>query len=121
VLWLILFNVVAAAALPSSALANRAPFLDGALGDRIVICTGFGMMVVDRDGHPVKTAPGDPQPLCPFCLPLMQGAVDAPAVHSGDLDAPRIAGEAALLFDATDIAVSHRLVASASPRGPPGA
>ena len=79
-LWVILFNVAAAAALPSSPLASRAPFLDGALGDRIVICTGFGMVVVDHDGHPVKTPTGEPQPLCPFCLPLMQGALDAPAI-----------------------------------------
>jgi len=120
-LWLILFNVVAAAALPSSALAGRAPFLDGALGDRIVICTGLGMVVVDHDGHPVKTPSGEPQPLCPFCLPLMQGALDAPAVQNCDVDASRIAGEAGLLVGATDVAVSHRLVASASPRGPPSA
>lgn len=120
-LWLILFNIVAAAALPSSAQAGRAPFLDGALGDRIVICTGAGMIVVDREGHPVKTPAGEPEPLCPFCLPLMQGAVDAPAVDNCDAGAFRASSRAELRSDATSVAAPRRLVASASPRGPPRA
>ena len=73
----ILFNLIAGTAVAATT-AGGAPFLDDAFGDRIVVCTGAGMIVLDAEGKPVDG--GDTiAPLCVFCLPLVGGAVDAPA------------------------------------------
>lgn len=74
---LILFNVLAAGLVGAS--AHVAPALSDAVsGDRIVICGGDGMIVVDRSGRPVEDQRGAGTMLCPFCLPLMQGHAKAP-------------------------------------------
>jgi hypothetical protein len=72
-LWIVLFNILAAMLLGAVAKADAS---DGLEGGKIVVCTGLGMVTFDRDGKP--TDPGAPQALCPFCLPMMQGQLDAP-------------------------------------------
>lgn len=116
-LLVILFNLVAGTLLASSANAANAPFLDEIFGDRIVICTGAGMIVLDAQGNPVPQD-GTVDPMCVFCLPLVAGGADAPVVVAL-LDAP-LAFEPETWVVETHVAPRlSRLVASASPRGPP--
>lgn len=115
-LLVILFNLVAGILVSSSAEAANAPFLDEIFGDRIVICTGSGMIVLDAQGNPVSD--GSVDPMCVFCLPLAQGSADTPVVLPV-LEAP-VAFEPETWVVETLVAPKLvRLVASASPRGPP--
>jgi hypothetical protein len=73
---LVLFNIIAAGAFGASA---RTMALSNPSADRTVICSGEGMIVVDRSGKPVDDRDRSGQKLgCPFCLPLMQGHAKAP-------------------------------------------
>lgn len=119
-LWLIAFNVLAATALASGAPSSSGPSFADALGDRIVICTGAGMVVFDRDGNPVEAPSGAPAPLCPFCLPMLQGAADAPPACQGEGEQFRAAAvRTAPLVAAAEAPAPAPLIASTSPRGPP--
>jgi hypothetical protein len=83
-LWIVLFNILAATLLGAAAKADAS----GLEGGKIVVCTGFGMVTLDRDGKP--TDPGAPRAICPFCLPMMQGQLDVPV--AGTTPAAPIAG-----------------------------
>lgn len=116
-LLIVLFNLVAGIALASSAGTATAPFLDEIFGSRIVVCTGAGMIVLDADGNPVSQD-GAIEPMCAFCLPLMQGRADAPVVVAV-LEAP-LPFVTEPFVVATPVATPVvRLTTSASPRGPP--
>jgi hypothetical protein len=75
--WIVVFNLLAAALLGATAKAEASP--PGLDGDRIVICTGFGMVTLDRDGQPIDSGHDQRQSLCPFCLPMAQGPAMVPA------------------------------------------
>lgn len=116
-LLILCFNLVAGTLLSSGANAANAPFLDEIFGDRIVVCTGAGMMVLDANGNPIDQN-GGVDPLCAFCLPLMQGSADAPVVVAV-LEAPLPFVAETFAVEAVAVAPAVRLVAAASPRGPP--
>ena len=81
--WIVLFNLFAAFLVGATAKANAADLG----GDRIVVCTGGGMVALDRDGQPIDPGGDQGQPLCPFCLPTLQGHLLAPALAAA-LPAP---------------------------------
>lgn len=119
-LLLLTFNVVGGGALPArSAEDGLAPFAQEIFGDRIVICTAAGMVVLDRNGNPVSPEGGSGHgELCAFCLPLMHGGVNAPCVLA------IVAPAAALVRSSTIPAASSfarpaRLAGTAAPRAPP--
>ncbi|MCW2283999.1 hypothetical protein M2323_001612 [Rhodoblastus acidophilus] len=74
-LWIVLFNILAATLFGAVAKAETS-VAGGSDGEEIVVCTGLGMVTLDRDGKP--TDPGAPRAICPFCLPIMQGQLDVP-------------------------------------------
>ncbi len=115
-LLVVLFNLVAGTLLASTSTSGAAPFLEETFGDRIVVCTGAGMIVLDADGNPL---PQDgTAPMCVFCLPLVHGGADAP-VMVALLDTP-LAVEPVNRGDERHLAPTVApTVASASPRGPP--
>lgn len=116
-LLLVLFNLVAGVLLPSSANAAKSPLLEEIFGDRIVICTRAGMIVLDADGKPVSQS-GTVDPMCVFCLPLMQGSADTPVVVT-NAEAPLPFTTARFVPEAAVSPILARFVASTSPRGPP--
>ncbi len=120
-LFLLVFNVLGASALPArSAEAGPAPFAQEFLGDRIVVCTAAGMVVMDLNGNVVGT--GDTSAahsdFCVYCLPLMHGGAQLPAAVLLPLD---IVYPGAAVFVPAEPAVAHvvRLPGTASPRAPP--
>ena len=112
----ILFNVVAATLVGAAAHAN-APMFAG-LGDRIVVCTGLGAIVLDSHGNPVRREDGGGQPMCPFCLPLMQANVLPPDEATYNLAPVR---EASLFIPRQETVrpIPARLAGAFSPRAPP--
>lgn len=120
---LLVFNIFGAGSLPVRAEGTGTPlFAQELLGDRIVVCTAAGMVVMDRDGNIINTGPtssshGD---LCVYCLPLMHGAAQAPASMALAADAV-FAGEEKYLPAEPAAAVPTRLPGAASPRAPPQA
>lgn len=116
-LLIVLFNLIAGIALSSSASAANAPFLDEIFGDHIVICTGAGMIVLDADGHPMSQN-GAVEPMCAFCLPLMQGRADAPVVVAV-LEAPLPFVAETVVVETVATTPVVRVTTSALPRGPP--
>lgn len=115
-------NVLTAGLFASSAAQHGpAAFTQEILGDRIVICTAGGLLVLDKDGHPIEgqsDATGGIS--CVFCLPLMHGAVQAPAHSLAVLDAP-LAAEPELPSAPADILPTRQfwLFGASSPRAPP--
>jgi hypothetical protein len=71
-LWIVLFNLLVATLLGAAAEAAPPSYVEGG---KIVVCTGLGMVTLDRDGAPIE--PRAPH-LCPYCLPIMQGQLDVP-------------------------------------------
>lgn len=113
----VLFNLIAGTALAASSANGTAPFLDEIFGDRIVICTGAGMIVLDAAGHPISSETGV-DPMCVYCLPMVAGSADAPGL-TVLVDAPlRAEPDHRLVVDAEHVA-EPPAVASTSPRGPP--
>lgn len=115
---LLIFNIFGAVALGARADA-RAPMLSDLSGDRIVICTGAGMIVIDRDGKPVNQPSGQAQQLCPFCLPLTHGGAAPPAAV-----ALNFCGVVARAESPAVVALAlpaPRLWRPSAPRGPPRA
>lgn len=116
-LFVILFNLVAGTLLASTTETGAAPFLEEMFGDRIVVCTGAGMIVVDADGNTVPRD-GGVAPLCVYCLPLTAGAADAPVLVAL-LEAPRVVIQD-VFVDATPIVAARAPIdLSTAPRGPP--
>jgi Protein of unknown function (DUF2946) len=75
----VLFNLFTMILLVAAPVGGGASSVS-AFGDRQVICTRAGMIVVDRDGNPTPDLPASPQHAqCIFCLPLMGGHVLVPA------------------------------------------
>jgi hypothetical protein len=116
---IVLFNIVGGF---SKGLAgdNSSPALTDLTGDLIVICTGAGMIVVDRDGKPVDPGSGGLPEICPFCLPLAHGAVAAPAAPV--LSMPILTGSVDVSMPKEAASPKCvRLANAHSPRGPPRA
>lgn len=87
---LVVFNTVASIGLGASAKADSPTFAD-ILGDHIVICTAFGMVVVDHEGRQLSSqAPHTPPdhlgPQCVYCLPLMQGNLVTPSPQCATIE-----------------------------------
>lgn len=115
---IVAFNLIAGIAVASSSAAGLAPYLEESFGDRIVICTGAGMIVLDAEGNPVRRDDGV-DTLCAFCLPMVGGIADAPPPVAL-LDAPAAVEPALPAADAAILFVAPARVAGAtSPRGPP--
>lgn len=114
------FNIFGGNVLPArAAQAGTAPFAQGLLEDRIVICTATGMVVVDRDGNIIETGAGTGHgDLCVFCLPLMHGGAQAPTSLAVIIVAqPAFVGEFSPAAPAP--AKPVRLAGAAAPRAPP--
>jgi hypothetical protein len=87
---IIVFNIVAGIGLGASAKADSPMFAD-VLGDHIVICTAFGMVVVDHEGRQLSSqAPHTPPdhlgPQSVYCLPLMQGNLVTPSPQCATIE-----------------------------------
>lgn len=117
---LLAFNMLAGSGIATQASAsNQAPFVQELLGDRIVVCTAGGMVVLDRDGHPVQSDSGAGHAdFCVFCLPLMHGGVQAPIAMTFVI-APIEHRQPELVPDQPSHPKPARLAGSASPRAPP--
>lgn len=119
-LFLLIFNVLGGGALPARAAdAGLAPFAQDLLGDRIVICTAAGMVVMDRDGNVIDTGGNSAHTdFCVFCLPLMHGGAQAPTAQAVIVDT---AAEPVADFSPTEptFAKPARLTGASSPRAPP--
>jgi len=89
--------------------------------DHIVICTAFGMVEMDRDGHRTDSGSGGIAhgEFCPFCLPLMQGGVQLPA--SLALAAPPALDETPSVFPPGFLWLPSPIErgGAAAPRAPP--
>ena len=78
---IVAFNLVAGVLISSSTASGLAPFLEESLGDRIVVCTGAGMIVLDAAGNPVHRDDGV-DAMCVFCLPMVSGLAGGPPPRS---------------------------------------
>lgn len=117
---IVAFNLLAGIAVASTSAAGLAPYLEESFGDRIVICTGAGMIVLDAEGNPVRRDDGV-DAVCAFCLPMVSGIADAPPPVAL-LDAPAAVEPPLPDADAAIAFVAPARVAGAtSPRGPPAA
>lgn len=114
---LVLFNLVGVGLLSHGTGMRMGRALDVAAGDLIEICTSTGIVLVDRDGTPVKSKVGED--LCAFCLPLLNGKVDIP------VPLPVVRGTK-IAAQSLEYSIQASLAPSASPdlranapRGPP--
>lgn len=115
---LVLFNILAAGMLGASAHA-ASPMLGDLASDRVVICTGEGMIVVDHSGKPVDDKGGSTgKVLCPFCLPLMQGHAKAPDLADA-APAPVSLTVVLTRFHQVERPATASLACAARPRAPP--
>ncbi|HUO53567.1 MAG TPA: DUF2946 family protein [Rhodoblastus sp.] len=115
----VLFNLLAAGALGASTRAAGSMMLANLSGEEIVICSGGGMIVVDRHGQPVENQDGAThRALCPFCAPLMQGHAKAPdpMALANAPDHPLFVALRAAAFARP---VPPRAPGAAQPRAPP--
>lgn len=105
---------------PRAAMAGNPLFAQDATGDRIVVCTAGGLVVIDRaTGQPVTpdadtTAQRD---FCVFCLPCMQGGFALPSSAAPAL--PVVQRIIPPRPRATATTPPHRPTGDAWPRGPP--
>lgn len=116
-LLVVFFNLLAGILVASSSQAGTAPFLEETFGDRIVICTGAGMIVLDAEGNPIHSDSGV-DPMCVFCLPMVAGSADTPSL-AVVLDAPRGVEPEHRAVAVLALPDDAPAVASTSPRGPP--
>lgn len=119
-LFLLAFNVLGAGSLPARAEGATPLFAQELLGDRIVICTAAGMVVMDRDGNILDTqgpssAHGN---FCAYCLPLMHGGAQAPAMLALVTQVTQVSAETFLPAE-PPAARPARLPGAAEPRAPP--
>lgn len=119
---LLTFNVVAGGALPAGASGTSQPlFAQDLFGDRIVICTSTGMVVMDRDGNLVEADHGVGQTdLCVFCLPLVGGTLHVPAQTA--VVAVRVVSTRPAGVYGIALSAAHKpsgLTGASSSRGPP--
>lgn len=114
-LWIVLFNILAATLFGAVAKAETS-VAGGFDGEKIVVCTGLGMVTLDRDGKP--TDPGAPRAICPFCLPMMQGRLDVPV--AGTAPAAPVAGAVVVMSPCEGVPPTpSRCVRAAPARAPP--
>jgi hypothetical protein len=119
---ILVLNIAAGGAMPAGAADSGQPlFAQGLLGDRIVVCTAAGMVVMDRDGNVIDTGKeAGHTNLCVFCLPLVQGNVHSPAIAAvivQDAAPARPAGEFVIARHAA--IKPSGLNGASSPRAPP--
>ncbi|MFD1626202.1 DUF2946 family protein [Azospirillum griseum] len=118
--WLLLVHLLALGGHPPRADAPSSPlFAQDLSGDRIVICTAGGMVVIDRaTGQPVPPDADRPHgDLCLFCLPGLQGGTDLPTVATLALPVATLCPP--LYSDRPHPPPAARPVGVAWPRGPP--
>ncbi len=122
-LLLLAFNVLAADMLADRADAAtpsaQAPFAQALRGDRIIVCTAAGLVVLDRTGHPVGGNSAGHRGLCVFCLPLMQGGATAPLLLAVAAPPPARPARAVAWTAASSPILPARPMGSVSSRGPP--
>ncbi len=104
---------------PRAAVADSPLFVQKATGDRIVICSPGGLVVIDRaTGLPVTADADAPKrDFCVVCLPCMQGGFALPP--SIDPAQPVVQRIIPQRPRAVTIALPHRPAGDAWPRGPP--
>lgn len=117
-LLLLSFNIFGAATVSAQA-AGTPLFAQELLDDQIVVCTAAGMVVLDRNGTPVGNGNGAAhRDICSYCLPLMHGGVQTPALLTVAILTPSLDQER--FATPTPAAPTPVLLAgSASPRAPP--
>jgi hypothetical protein len=117
---LLTLTVFANGAMPAPAKGMTTPIEQQLFGDRIVICTPGGLMVVDRDGKPVPADDGvQHAQICVFCLPLMHAGLNVPPLID-DVSTNRTVPAVAAFFPAFAAFARARIdLGAASPRGPP--
>lgn len=111
-LFLLIFNVTAAGALPVQAMPTAE---DG----HLIICTAGGMAVIDRNGTPVAPDHAGVNGFCGACLPLLHGAVVTPTAVP--LPVPFVQPLPRALIADAEPAVVARPLRLAFPRAPPRA
>ncbi len=118
-LFLLAANVIGGGALPAHSAS--APFAQDISGDRFVVCTASGMVVMDRNGHIVdsKGEGGGHATLCVFCLPLMHGGAQTPAAVAVTILPDERPTGAAITPTEPTRPTPLRLAGAASPRAPP--
>lgn len=117
---LLTLTVFANGAMPAPAKDVTTPVEQQLFGDRIVICTPGGLIVVDREGNPIPTEDGGQHAnICVFCLPLTHAGIDAPA--AADLIPPPPVAVSTVQRPPARAAFLRALIdpGAASPRGPP--
>lgn len=118
---LLALNVLGAAAIPGRAAEEGlSPFAQELLGDRIIVCTAGGMVVMDRAGHGVHTGQASGHSdFCVFCLPLMHGGAQVPLAPATLADEVPTGPAGDLLPVRPAVAAPARLAGASSPRAPP--
>lgn len=127
VLWLclaLLLVQVPALAVPPVPKDRVPTFAQDLLGDRIVICTSAGLVVIDlKTGKPIGPAEPDAghrADFCQFCLPILHGTTSLPVTDGVPL--PTIApARTPAPVPTADAAVRGRRGGTIWPRGPPEA
>ena len=118
---IVAFNIIAGIGLGASAKADSPMFAD-ILGDHIVICTAFGMVVIDHEGRQLSsqaphTSPDHLGPQCIYCLPLMQGNLVTPSPQYATIERE---ARAAPLFESASAQPAHLFrPLTLRARGPP--
>ena len=120
-LLLMAFNLLLGSGMSAEAAKSGQPplFAQALLSGHIVACTAGGLVVLDRDGHPVTHhgAAGHTD-FCVFCVPLLHGTLHtAAATLLPAVTAPP--QPAALPQPVFRTPAPVRLAGAASPRAPP--
>lgn len=117
---LLAFNILGAGAVPAQAEGSTPLFAQELLGDRIVVCTAAGMVVMDRDGNIIDTGDSSAHSnFCVFCLPLMHGVAKPAAMLSLVVDAAAETRRDIVPVLVSAPAKPALLRGASSPRAPP--
>lgn len=114
------FNIFAGAVLPAQpAQAETNSAAGDAAGQPLMVCTPDGMVEIGQDGKPVPSqqTSGHDQ-LCIFCLPLLHGGTNVPAIEPLLEPALAVLGSVEILPTENPIA-PPRLEGISLPRAPP--
>lgn len=79
-LFLLTINLIAGALMPAQAASPASQ-----LAQQAYICTAFGMQAIGLDGDGEQDGQaGGHSAFCSFCLPLLQGGLDAPPANPAE-------------------------------------
>lgn len=115
------FNILGGGVAASQAGGASSPlFAQELLGDRIVVCTAAGMVVMDLDGNVIDTNGSNAHSdFCVYCLPMLHGGFQAPSAAAEYVDFKETDRQADYQIQPHPIAKLGRLVGASSPRAPP--